>query len=206
MLSRIFSHVGVSKDSRLRSMMKELHSRGYSATATHSSFPATLMRLNAGINYRCRICTITSKPPECRILDSLSRHVEPLMDILLLILDIDLQWVRLMPNTFPMQEVVRTMGDYYADDQENGVSVERPFIFTIPKAGITLPARLVLRREGLYQFSIQPSEPTSSEDLENILECFYSKHVIKQDLDERLTNHEYSDAIAPENENVWMAT
>jgi hypothetical protein len=38
-----------------------------------------------------------------------------------------------MPNTFPMQEIVRTAGDYYDDDQENGVSVERPFIFTIPK-------------------------------------------------------------------------
>jgi hypothetical protein len=55
------------------------------------------------------------------------------MDILLLILDIDLQWVRLMPNTFLMQEIVRTTGDYYYDDQEHGVSVERPFIFTIPK-------------------------------------------------------------------------
>lgn len=43
-------------------------------------------------------------------------------------------------------------------------------------------------------------------DLENILECFYSKHAIKQDLDEWLTNHEYADAIAPENENGWMAT
>lgn len=55
------------------------------------------------------------------------------MDIHLLILDKDLQWVRLMPNTFPMQEIVRTTGDYYADDQENGISVERPFMFTMPK-------------------------------------------------------------------------
>jgi hypothetical protein len=43
-------------------------------------------------------------------------------------------------------------------------------------------------------------------DLENLLERFYSKHAIKQDLDEWLANHEYSDAIAPENENEWMAT
>jgi hypothetical protein len=52
MLSRISPHVGVFKSSRLRSMMKEVHSRGYSAAATYSSFPATLMRLNAGPVYK----------------------------------------------------------------------------------------------------------------------------------------------------------
>ncbi|KAF1916857.1 hypothetical protein BDU57DRAFT_447727 [Ampelomyces quisqualis] len=196
MLSRIFTHIGVSKNLRLHPITKELPSRGYSATATHSIFPATFMRLNAG----------PTEPRECRILDSLPRHVKSLMDILLLIIDIDLKWARLMPNTFPVQEIVRTMGDYHADDQENGVSVERPFIFTIPKAGITLPARLQLQREGLYQVSIQPSEPTSYKVLEIILGSFYSKHAIKQDLDEWLTNHEYANAIAPEDENRWMAT
>jgi hypothetical protein len=53
------------------------------------------------------------------------------MDISLLILDVDLKWARLIPDTFLMQEIVRTMGDYYADDLEHGVSVERPFIFNI---------------------------------------------------------------------------
>lgn len=38
-----------------------------------------------------------------------------------------------MPNTFPMQEIVRMAAENYADDQELGVSVARPFIFTIPK-------------------------------------------------------------------------
>lgn len=38
-----------------------------------------------------------------------------------------------MPNTYPMQEIVRTVGESYADDQEHGVAVERPFIFAIPK-------------------------------------------------------------------------
>ncbi|KAF2867441.1 hypothetical protein BDV95DRAFT_502720 [Massariosphaeria phaeospora] len=206
MLSRIFPHAGVSKNPRLRSMMKELHSRGYSATAIHSSFPATLMRLNAGPAYKSFYCErqIQSKE-QITVVESVQSQANHQSAESWT----HLQWVSLMPNTFPMQEIVRTTGDYYADDQENGVSVERPFNFTIPKVkpiGMTLPARLVLRREGLYQFSIQPSEPTSSEDLENILECFYSKHAMKQDLDEWLTSHEYSDAVAPENENGWMAT
>jgi hypothetical protein len=52
MISRILPHVGLSKISRLRSMMKEFHSRGYSTTLIHSNFPATLMRLNAGPTYK----------------------------------------------------------------------------------------------------------------------------------------------------------
>ncbi|KAH8730057.1 hypothetical protein GQ44DRAFT_700747, partial [Phaeosphaeriaceae sp. PMI808] len=205
MISRVFPHVGVSKNPRLRSMMKELHSRGYSTTSTHSNFPATLMRLNAGPAYKPFYCErpVQSKE-QITIVESVQSQANH-QNTESWTHGLALQWVRLMPNTFPMQEIVRTTGDYYADDQEHGVSVERPFIFTIPK-GTTLPARLVLRREGLYQFSIQPSEPTSSKDLENSLKDFYSKHAIKQELDEWLTNHEYADAIAPENGNGWMAT
>ncbi len=38
-----------------------------------------------------------------------------------------------MPNTFIMQEIIRTAADNYFEDKENGMSVERPFIFTVPK-------------------------------------------------------------------------
>jgi len=38
-----------------------------------------------------------------------------------------------MPNTFLMQEIIRTAVDNYFDDLENGMLTECPFIFTIPK-------------------------------------------------------------------------
>ena len=38
-----------------------------------------------------------------------------------------------MPNTFMMQEIIRTAAENYFEDKENDISVECPFIFTIPK-------------------------------------------------------------------------
>ena len=38
-----------------------------------------------------------------------------------------------MPNTFLMHEFIRMAAENCFDDEENGLSVERPFIFTIPK-------------------------------------------------------------------------
>ncbi|KAH7389378.1 hypothetical protein DE146DRAFT_663917 [Phaeosphaeria sp. MPI-PUGE-AT-0046c] len=205
MISRILPQVRISKNSRLCSMIKQLHFRSYTATFTHSSFPATLMRLNAGPVYKPFYGELPVQSKEqITVVESAQMQTSQQTDKPWTHC-VGLEWARLMPNTFPMQEIVRMMGDYYDDDQEQGISVQRPFIFTIPK-GTTLPPRLTLRREGLYQFSIQPFEPTSSEDLDDNLKCFYAKHAIKQNLDEWLTSHEYADAIAPENEDIWMAT
>ncbi len=85
-----------------------------------------------------------------------------------------------MPNTFTMQEIIRTAVDNYIDDVENGMMVERPYIFTIPKGersssqvrvaltrlqGTPLPKALVLLRERTAQFSLQPSQPISRDGI-----------------------------------------
>jgi len=38
-----------------------------------------------------------------------------------------------MPNTIMMQEIIRTAAENYFEDEENGMSVDPPFMFTIPK-------------------------------------------------------------------------
>lgn len=38
-----------------------------------------------------------------------------------------------MPNTFTMQEVIRTYFDQYVDNEESGKPVETPVIYRIPK-------------------------------------------------------------------------
>jgi hypothetical protein len=38
-----------------------------------------------------------------------------------------------MPNTFTMQELVRTAVDEYWEDMDNNIVVDEPVIFTIPK-------------------------------------------------------------------------
>jgi hypothetical protein len=32
-----------------------------------------------------------------------------------------------------MQQIIRAAAENYFDDEENGLSIERPYIFTIPK-------------------------------------------------------------------------
>jgi hypothetical protein len=32
-----------------------------------------------------------------------------------------------------MQQIIRAAAENYSDDEENGLSIERPYIFTIPK-------------------------------------------------------------------------
>lgn len=39
----------------------------------------------------------------------------------------------LMPNTFTMQELIRMMVDRYMDDEDAGLQVEIPTIFTIAR-------------------------------------------------------------------------
>jgi len=39
----------------------------------------------------------------------------------------------LMPNTFTMQENIRTEVDYYFDNEELGKPLETPFVYSIPK-------------------------------------------------------------------------
>ena len=80
----------------------------------------------------------------------------------------------LMPNTFMMQELVRSAVDQYIDDMEQGFSIECPVVFTISKgasplccvhgryrylAGTPVPNSLALVREHTSRFSLQPYEP-----------------------------------------------
>lgn len=39
----------------------------------------------------------------------------------------------MMPNTFTMQEIIRTQIDNYFDEEELGKEVETPFVYTIQK-------------------------------------------------------------------------
>lgn len=110
----------------------------------------------------------------------------------------------LMPNTFLMQEFMRTAYDNYLDDRENSLTVELPFIFIIQK-GTVLPTSLVLLREQFAQFSLQPSLPTSTEDFIDILTEFYSTHADKREAFEWLADYQYCDAFADDKENEWMA-
>ncbi|KAG6205106.1 hypothetical protein E4U50_004836 [Claviceps purpurea] len=72
-------------------------------------------------------------------------------------------------------EVVRQHFDYYLECKEEGKQAEKPFVFTIFK------------------------------DFNRTLDEFYDKHALKETMDDWLDKHPYKDAVAEENEELWMA-
>ncbi|KAF2799225.1 hypothetical protein K505DRAFT_404737 [Melanomma pulvis-pyrius CBS 109.77] len=189
---------------RLSHIVRNTHRFGGSAIYTHYSFPATLFRLNAGVAFKQFWFERQAQSDQLSIHDNLGESKDDLRNADVWTNCLGPTAAMLMPDTFTMQEIIRTAADNCLEDEENGVSVERPFIFTIPK-GTILPTTLVLRRENVSQFSLQPSLPTSSNDLNNILDEFYSTYADKRDVIEWLHDHKYENAIACENEREWMA-
>lgn len=90
----------------------------------------------------------------------------------------------MMPNTFTMQENIRTEVDYYFDNEELGKPVETPFVYYVRKGayclslrllfishclGTPIPSHINLLQEGLSRFSLQPSQPMSIESKPSLL-------------------------------------
>jgi hypothetical protein len=88
-----------------------------------------------------------------------------------------------MPNTFTMQEFIRTEIDYYFDNEELGKPVETPFVYSIQKGawyrslhlirishylGTPIPSNIILLRDGSSSFFLQPSQPMSIESVSNL--------------------------------------
>jgi hypothetical protein len=90
----------------------------------------------------------------------------------------------LMPNTFMMQENIRTCFDQYIDDEEDGKDVETPFVYCVPKGArgrclYQISSFMSIRRDSLsnlpilYQLKVcvfnqyMFSELTAHYDLQN---------------------------------------
>ncbi|KAG6117945.1 hypothetical protein E4U14_007373 [Claviceps sp. LM454 group G7] len=99
--------------------------------------------------------------------------------------------VSFWPNTILLQEVVRQHFDYYLECKEEGKQAEKPFVFTIFK-GTPIPSDLILINDWLA-------------NLNRTLDEFYNKHALKETADDWLAKHPWKDAVAEENEEVWMA-
>lgn len=98
-----------------------------------------------------------------------------------------------MPNTFMMQELMRTFFDQYTENSEDKNTPEKPVVICI-RRGVSVPNSLVLLREYLSRFSLQPSQPVSLGDLNKLLDEFYSKHATITALEEWLDQNEYHEA------------
>ncbi|SLM35480.1 hypothetical protein LPUS_04778 [Lasallia pustulata] len=108
-----------------------------------------------------------------------------------------------MPNTFTMQEWVRTAYDDYIDGLEDGQSVPDTTILRVRK-GTPIPSALTLFRDRSYRFSLQPSRPTNVNDLNNLLSDFYHQNATFTNAEEWMDRNEYHNSIADDAVGKWM--
>ncbi|CZT13674.1 uncharacterized protein RAG0_17179 [Rhynchosporium agropyri] len=110
----------------------------------------------------------------------------------------------MMPNTFTMQEIIRTEVDYYFDNEEISEEVETPFVYCIQK-GTPLPGSIVLYREGLSRFSLQASRAISVESLNTLLDEYFEKYAEKFTAQQWLDENDFNSAVGDDAVTVWMA-
>ncbi|KAG6106878.1 hypothetical protein E4U31_000515 [Claviceps sp. LM219 group G6] len=164
--------------------------RQFSVRAIYSSFPATLHYSSPSRNS----ALYDYEEAESRLDGSLGEAVKIHKDGLVYPTSkttMSSNGVTFYPNTFLLQEVVRQHFDYYLECKEEGKQAEKRFVFTIFK-GTPIPSDLILLNDWLA-------------NLNRTLDEFYNKHALKENADDWLAKHPYKDAVAEENEEVWMA-
>ncbi|KAM4058951.1 hypothetical protein HRG_008172 [Hirsutella rhossiliensis] len=110
----------------------------------------------------------------------------------------------MFPNTFMMQELVRTYFDQVLDGEEQGNLVDMPSVYTIPK-GTRIPSHLILINEYTARFSLQPSRGMPLKDLNQALDEFYAKHAHMEAAEKWLDAHPFQDAIPDDADAAWTA-
>ncbi|KAF2755774.1 hypothetical protein EJ05DRAFT_503226 [Pseudovirgaria hyperparasitica] len=167
-------------------------------------FPASLLRINSGSFYKqfdFERCDHRCNELESKAASPVTWARLPLSD-----------GIVLLPNTFTMQEIIRTAMDNYDLDIEEGSDVDRPYIFTVPKGksllefsfGTLVPDTLALYRNNIAHFSLKPARPMPNDAYVEILSKFYTEHALKEDADEWLSSHSFQNAVSDENESKWM--
>ncbi|KAL2051952.1 hypothetical protein ABVK25_007867 [Lepraria finkii] len=175
--------------------------RRFSLISIHSSFPASLLRLQ--------------RQPESTLLDHNKTREDTNSDDRVLVSDDGLVYPQLsmklpfsngatfMPNTFTMQEFVRISLDEHLENIKDGKSITEPVIYSVKK-GTPIPSALTLLRMSVSQFSLQPSSPVSLKALNSLLDDFYSSHAEVDTVGRWLESHAFEEAFADHAEADWM--
>ncbi|CAI7616503.1 unnamed protein product [Penicillium manginii] len=108
-----------------------------------------------------------------------------------------------MPNSRLMQQILQFDFSHYQEGVDDGKPMLDPTVICIQK-GTIIPPALVLWREGLSRFSLQPSKPIEVETLNNVLTEFYEKSATVVGAEEWIQKHPYRESFADQNEQGWM--
>ncbi|KAG0153001.1 hypothetical protein Pdw03_7680 [Penicillium digitatum] len=174
--------------------------RRFSLLSTHASFPATLYRYQ--LERKATLYDVTQDETRHRK-DAVNVSADGLVHASISKSSPYSNGPIFMPNSRLMQQMLRFDFERYQEEIGDGKCPMDPTVICIPR-GTPIPSALVLWREGVSRFSLQPSSPMEIEKLNDVLSEFYEKSAKVIGAEEWIENHPYRESVADENEKGWM--
>ncbi|KAJ5177397.1 uncharacterized protein N7500_000096 [Penicillium coprophilum] len=174
--------------------------RNFSLLSTHASFPATMYRYQ--LARKATLYDVTQDETRHRK-DAITVSKDGLVHAAITKSSPYSNGPIFMPNSRLMQQMLRFDFERYLEEIGDGKSVLDPTVFCVPR-GTPIPSALVLWREGVSRFSLQPSSPMEIEKLNDVLSEFYEKSATVVGAEEWIEKHPYRESFADQNENEWM--
>ncbi|KAJ5251059.1 hypothetical protein N7489_001469 [Penicillium chrysogenum] len=174
--------------------------RKFSLLSTHASFPATMYRYQ--LDRRATLYDVTQDETRHRK-DAVNVSKDGLVHAAISKSSPYSNGPIFMPNSRLMQQMLRFDFERYQEEIADGKCLMDPTVICVPR-GTPIPSALVLWREGVSRFSLQPSSPMEIEKLNDVLSEFYEKSATVVGAEEWIEKHPYRESFADENEKGWM--
>ncbi|OQE26985.1 hypothetical protein PENFLA_c006G07687 [Penicillium flavigenum] len=174
--------------------------RKFSLLSTHASFPATMYRYQ--LDRKATLYDVTQDETRHRK-DAVNVSKDGLVHAAISKSSPYSNGPIFMPNSRLMQQMLRFDFERYQEEIADGKCLMDPTVICVPR-GTPIPPALVLWREGVSRFSLQPSSPMEIEKLNDVLSEFYEKSATVVGAEEWIEKHPYRESFADENENGWM--
>ncbi|KAJ5684031.1 uncharacterized protein N7477_000376 [Penicillium maclennaniae] len=176
------------------------HARKFSLLSTHASFPATMYRYQL----QRKASMYDSREEGNRSSkDAVKVSEDGLVHAMISKSSPYSNGPIFMPNSRLLQQMLRFDFKSYQEEVSDGKVSLDPTVICIPR-GTTIPAGLVLWREGVSRFSLQPSEPMEVGKLNEVLSEFYEASATSVPTEEWIEKHPYKESSPDQNEKEWM--
>ncbi|KAJ5776434.1 uncharacterized protein N7511_001445 [Penicillium nucicola] len=176
------------------------NARKFSLLSTHSSFPATMYRFQL---HRNATMYDASEDETRHRKDGIKVSEDGLVHANISKSSPYSNGPIFMPNSRLMQQMLRFDLEHYQEGIDDGKCPLDPSVVCIER-GTPIPSALVLWREGLSRFSLQPSDPIAVKQLNDVLSEFYEKHATVLGAEEWIEKYPYRESFPDQNEDVWM--
>ncbi|CAG7950233.1 unnamed protein product [Penicillium olsonii] len=174
--------------------------RGFSLLSTHTTFPATMYRFQ--LSKKATLYDANQEETRYRK-DGIRVSENGLVHANISKSSPYSNGPIFMPNSRLLQQMLKFDFAHYQEETSDGKCPLDPSVICVQK-GTPIPSALVMWREGISRFSLQPSEPTEIDKLNELLSNFYESSATVFGAQEWIEKHPYKESLPDQNEADWM--